>query len=398
MNIVFTTRKISVGGVAIVTIILANELAKRGHQVSIFGFMEEYDQLSYDMISPAVHVYLGNKDGYSKYNVQRLKQIFEKEKPDIVINQWGLHWYNITCIRKALGKNKAKVFTVYHSDPITNGRIQQCDIALQKTSSQAQTIMLRIKRLAFKLITGASMRYVYSRSDSYFVLSKSYTDNFKKVTRVSKGEKLKVLPNPITIPTSEYRYNPNEKQKEIVFVGRLDNLSKRVNRIIDVWRCLEDKFPDWRLIIVGDGPDASKIKEQARAYGLRHISFEGFKSPIAYYQRASILLLTSEFEGFPLVLAEAMSLGVIPCVYDSFSAAHDIIEHGKNGLLIASELDASQTFSAEKMAKVVEELINSPQMMADMATQAIQKSKSYSPDTICSQWEALFVSNSTPHA
>ena len=75
------------------------------------------------------------------------------------------------------------------------------------------------------------------------------------------------------------------------------------------------------------------IENQITNYKLKRVSLEGFKRPDNYYKRASILLLTSEFEGFPLVLAESMSFGVIPVVYGSFSAIYDIIENNKDGII-----------------------------------------------------------------
>lgn len=71
------------------------------------------------------------------------------------------------------------------------------------------------------------------------------------------------------------------------------------------------------------------MEKQVRELKLRNVSFEGFQNPKEYYERASILLLTSEFEGFPLVLPECMSFGVIPAVYGSYSAVYDIVEDGK---------------------------------------------------------------------
>lgn len=67
---------------------------------------------------------------------------------------------------------------------------------------------------------------------------------------------------------------------------------------------------------------------------LNNVLFEGFQSPLEYYKRASLLILTSEYEGFPLVLAEAMSFGVIPVVYGSYSAVYDIISDGVDGVIL----------------------------------------------------------------
>ena len=104
----------------------------------------------------------------------------------------------------------------------------------------------------------------------------------------------------------------------------MDCNQKRVLRILQTWALLEQRYPDWRLTIVGDGPDRVNLENQVFESQLENVSFEGFQNPRGYYERASILLLTSEFEGFPLVLPECMSFGVVPAVYGSYSAVYDI--------------------------------------------------------------------------
>ena len=98
-------------------------------------------------------------------------------------------------------------------------------------------------------------------------------------------------------------------------MGRIDYNQKRVFRVVDTWAMIEKRFPDWRLTIVGDGPERVSIELLAKRIGLQHVNFEGFQKPHRYYEQASALILTSEYEGFPLVLAECMSFGVVPVVY-----------------------------------------------------------------------------------
>lgn len=96
------------------------------------------------------------------------------------------------------------------------------------------------------------------------------------------------------------------------------------------------------------------VKKQVAAYDLEHVSFEGFQQPKPYYERASILLFTSEYEGFPLVLAECMSFGVIPVVYDSYSAVRDIIDDGKDGVVILYEKNG---YDADKAAGILAQIM-----------------------------------------
>lgn len=150
---------------------------------------------------------------------------------------------------------------------------------------------------------------------------------------------------------------------------------------------IEDCFPDWKLTLVGDGVERKNLESLAKTLNLHHINFEGFADPRPYYERASILLLTSEFEGFPLVLAECMSFGVVPVVYGSYSAVYDIIRDGENGLIVKPQIDG---FSANDMAKAVKQVMENDIKRCKMAGQAMQTSRNYSIDTIYRQWEKLF--------
>ena len=154
--------------------------------------------------------------------------------------------------------------------------------------------------------------------------------------------------------------------------------------MIDTWAKLEAKFPDWKLTIVGDGVERKNIEKQVKNYGLERVSFEGFQQPKPYYERASILLLTSEYEGFPLVLAECMSFGVIPAVYNSYSAVADIIADGKDGIVIPCNKEG---YRADEAASLLSGIMEDEGKREAMALAAIEKSKEYSVERIYLEWE-----------
>ena len=150
---------------------------------------------------------------------------------------------------------------------------------------------------------------------------------------------------------------------------------------------LESRFPDWRLTIVGDGPERTNVEWHAKELGLKRVRFDGFQKPRSYYERASILLLTSEFEGFPLVLPECMSFGVIPAVYGSYSAVYDIVEDGKNGLILPYD---KKGYNAALMAEKLSVLMQSSDERQRMAENAIVTSRKYALEAIYQSWEQLF--------
>lgn len=115
----------------------------------------------------------------------------------------------------------------------------------------------------------------------------------------------------------------------------MDYENKRVNRIVEAWESLYKKYVDWELILVGDGSHKNTLEDYVRKRNIQRVCFKSFQvdPPIRYYKDASIFLLTSDLEGFGLVITESMSYGVVPIVYGSYEAIYDIIDDGKSGFI-----------------------------------------------------------------
>lgn len=386
MNILFLMKVYEIGGQEVVTSVLAKSFSDNNNNVIIACFNQP-NKMMVRRTCDAVKVYSLNGFNYSENNVAKLRDILISEKIDIVINQWGLPYIGAKVLEKAKKGLNVKVIAIYHNDPGTNARIKDVEIELSKTDNRFKQLFLIAKKNLYRFITSRSMRYVYNHSDVYQVLSPSFVERFKNFTGIKNPKKLMVQTNPVTIETGDFVLKPANKEKEIIYVGRIDYNQKRVHRVIDTWALLEKKYPDWRLTIVGDGVERENIEKQAKALGLKNVSFEGFKSPIEYYKRARILMLTSEYEGFPLVLAECMSFGVVPAVYGSYSAVYDIVNDGVNGIVFPYQKEG---FSAEKAAIQLQKIMHNDAVYNDMAEKAIETSKRYSVDEIYKSWEETF--------
>lgn len=386
MNILFLMKFFEIGGQEVVTATLAKSFNDHNNHVFIACFNQPNKQMV-ERVDKNIQIYELNGFQCSKENVCRLSEILISEKIDIVINQWGLPYIGAKVLEKAKKGLNVKVIAIYHNDPGTNARIKDVEIELSKTDNGFKRLLLISKKNLYRFITSRSMRYVYNHSDVYQVLSPSFVERFKNFTGIKNPKKLMVQTNPVTIETGDFVFNPDNKEKEIIYVGRIDYNQKRVYRVIDTWALLEKKYTDWRLTIVGDGVERENIEKQAKALGLKNVSFEGFKSPIEYYKRARILMLTSEYEGFPLVLAECMSFGVVPAVYGSYSAVYDIVNDGVNGIVFPYQKEG---FSAEKAAIQLQKIMHNDAVYNDMAEKAIETSKRYSVDEIYKSWEETF--------
>lgn len=375
-----------VGGIEVVAATLASCFVRHGHHVAIVTFKKP-DDLTIARTNKQVEIYTLNGYKCSSQNISSLRNILVKNKIQVVINQWGLPLVPCKTLNKAKKGLDIKTIAVYHNQIDTNARIKDVEIALDNCRNPLKRCLFEAKKAAFKLVTSRSMAYVYHHTDLYQVLSPSYVPLFSKFTGIKHPAHLMVQTNPVTLDSSDFVYSFPKKQKEIIYLGRIDYNQKRVYRVIDTWAKLEENFHDWKLTIVGDGVERKNIEKQVKDYGLERVSFEGFQQPKSYYERASILLLTSEYEGFPLVLAECMSFGVIPAVYNSYSAVGDIVADGKDGIVIPYHQDG---YKADEAASLLSNVMNDSGKREAMALAAIEKSKEYSVEKIYSKWAKTF--------
>ena len=183
------------------------------------------------------------------------------------------------------------------------------------------------------------------------------------------------IPMPATIRT--------DKQRTIIFVGRLSYRDKRVDRLLRIWQSAQDALPDWQLRIIGTGPEQDNLKSYAQQLGLKRLRFEGQSYHVqSYYDMASILCLTSSFEGWPLCVAEAQSNGVIPIVFDSFAGAHDLIRNQDEGILV-------EPFDEKVFSRELITLATDRERMSAMRASVMKKASQYDINVVGTVWEAM---------
>ena len=204
---------------------------------------------------------------------------------------------------------------------------------------------------------------------------------------MNNSNKLITISNPLTIEDSNSYNKDLNKSKSLLYVGRLEYNQKKVIRILHLWKELENKYPDWNLIIVGDGPEKESLIKYTESNNLQRVEFKGFKNPIEYYRKCPIILMTSDYEGLPLTLIEAISFGTIPIVYESFTSIHDIIKNGENGIIIPK---SAIGFNKQLMIEEISRLIENDQLKKRLSYNAYISSRKYDINHIYNQWNILF--------
>lgn len=127
---------------------------------------------------------------------------------------------------------------------------------------------------------------------------------------------------------------------DIVYVGRL-TYQKNPNRLIDILKCIYNKYPLLKVAIIGDGDLRDKIENRISNENLKYIDLLGFKSnPLGILADSKLMIMTSLFEGTPMCALEAMGLGT-PIVSTPTDGLCELIEHGQTGFLSNSDMELS---------------------------------------------------------
>lgn len=215
--------------------------------------------------------------------------------------------------------------------------------------------------------------------DKIVTLSPAFIPHFHLLAPLTPRGKVTAIPNPNTYEEPVTR---TSAEKIVLFVGRLDNKAKGIDRLLRVWNKVESKAPGWTLQIVGDGQDKEMLMNMTCRLKLQCVSFEGFRIPKPYYEEASIFCMTSTFEGFGMVLTEAMQHGVVPIAFNSYEALTDIVVDEQDGCLIPA-------FDEDAYATRLLELMRDKEKLQQISARAIESTSKFSRDKVAQQWYDL---------
>lgn len=200
-------------------------------------------------------------------------------------------------------------------------------------------------------------------------------------------EKLKLTHQNVTQIYNFSPLVPTEKaplnQKKIVAVGKLDP-QKGFDLLIEACTFIKN-WDGWILEIYGQGPDEEQLRSQISSHHLeQHIFLKGITQKVAeVYNSASFYVLSSRFEGFPMVLLEAISFGLPIVSFDCVTGPNEVVHNDDCGILV----DDGNT---EKLGEAIQRLIENQKEREEKSERAFQKSRIFSKDEIMKQWLELF--------
>lgn len=337
------------GGAEKSMIMVANGLINRGHDVTIVSLKE--NNIAYEINQKIKYIFIPDHNGIKlKSLVNRfwdLKTALMEIKPDIVISFWLQ-----PAIFASLISKKMRFKTIYS----------------ERTDPSAKQ---------FKGWRGW-LRSIFFKSVDGFVFQ---TEGAKKCFSKSIQTRSTVINNPVYISYDEYPL-PSERRKVIVNVGRLHE-QKNQKLLINSFARISDLFPDYILEIYGDGSLKEALKKQIKELDLyNRVYLKGTTNElITQIIDASLFVLSSDYEGMPNALMEAMALG-IPCITTDCKpgGARELIDQGENGIIVIRD-------SVDELASSMKYMIEHPKEAEVIGLKAKEICKTHSLNRIIMMWE-----------
>lgn len=362
-------------GVERVTVVKANALAEiPGNEVYVVVRTDDKSQEYTETPSSKVNVvnlgvdFFPNGFPHSKVNYvfqsikerkeyeRRLSAFLHRVNPDVVVSVGHEEFYVLPKI-----KGSWKLVRELHLP--ANYRMQLC---------KGEGVYRHITAVYGTI----KDKFYYPKYDMVVVLT-----DWDKVENWKSCRNVTVMPNPVSFKCVQ---SSPLTAKRIISVGRLTAM-KQFHSLLRSFSLVHRRHPDWVLEIVGDGELRDSIQKQIAARNLEDcVEMTGRTSEVdKHLLSSSMLVLSSKFEGFGLVILEAMECGLPVVSYNCRYGPSDIITDGKDGYLVSVN-------DEEALAEKICSLIENEELRHEMGKKAKVRAKQYYPEVLAQRWMQLF--------
>jgi Glycosyltransferase len=355
-RIVFVLQGLGAGGSEHIVSQLCNHFAGQGWHVTLLAF-EDRGSTPYYSMDPSVDVVaLGLKSRrmgpikalrQTRARFEILRSAFKAIEPDLVVS--FLTRTNVLSVLAA-GRRGPPVLVSERNNP-----------ALQRVG----------------LVWEALRRYTYARAGALVTMTQGAMDYFPRSAR----RHARVIPNPSTLPPAARRTRADGRT--IGAVGRLVP-QKGFDRLIDAFARVSSLLPEWRLVIWGEGPERARLEAQRDRLGLTdRIDLPGVTGEAgAWVGETDVFVLSSRFEGWGLVLSEAMAAGLPVISTDCQWGPGEMIQPERNGLLVPNGDVAA-------LGKAVVRLCSDADLRSRLGQAARERMTAFEPKRVLGQWDEL---------
>lgn len=379
MKIVYIINKMhNLAGIERILSCKMNYLAENtDHQIALLTYEQQGEKLSFQL-NPQISHYsidapIPERGGSSflvwmtkYYNSRQLfrrqyQKLLAETRPDIVIST---------------------VYSYPILDIITHTAHQMGIKTIMESHVKGETVSMA------KYQSNSLIRNLVTQWDRYLLMSLKDCNCIVTLTKDDAAfwkpycSYLEVIPNIITVvPQKVIDYD----SKRVIAAGRYSH-QKGFDLLLEAWHLLAAQYPDWHLYIFGN-EDRTPYEMLVDRYGMnRNVHLmPATKDITSEYAKSSVYVMSSRFEGFGLVLAEAMSCG-LPCVsFDCPYGPRDIITDGEDGILV-------ENGNIEELARQLSRLMADSALRQSMGEKAAHNITRYKPATIMKQWSRLFYS------
>ncbi|GAA0297277.1 N-acetyl-alpha-D-glucosaminyl L-malate synthase BshA [Gracilibacillus halotolerans] len=358
----------SVGGSGIVATELGKMLAKKGHEIH---FITSSVPFRLDSFYPNIYFHEVEMNHYPVFQyppydftlANKIAEVIESEKLDIIHAHYAIPHAICAILAKQIAKHPVKIVTTLHGTDIT---VLGIDLSLKKI-----------------------IEFGIQQSDAVTAVSESLVNQTQEMLDIQK--EIQVIYN--FVIEDEYskpfhnsfreRYNINAEEKIIVHISNFRKV-KRVEDVVVSFQKILNKTPA-RLLLVGDGPEYSRMKALTKELGINEkVHFLGKQKDIPMILAdADLLLLLSEKESFGLVLLEAMIAGV-PCIATEVGGIPEVIEHNETGFIVPlGDTDATAEYAYQLLSNT-----STWKQFSEAANQSVYRK--FASEKIGSQYEALY--------
>lgn len=304
----------------------------------------------------------------SKENAKALVDFFRRHQVEVIVCHSSQSHRTARLMSRVAKEVGATLLFEIHSTP---------DFYLSRRDDAKTSLRCALSQWARIRRMRRQWRYIHRVGDGVILLAEEYVPIFMREAGLKSPSKLEVIPNPNTYDSMSIEIESISREKMLLFVGRLSE-EKGLDLLADIWRQVAPRHPDWRLIVVGDGP----MRQELESADLPRCSLEGTQDPTHYYRRASILALTSRYEGWGMVVTESLQHGVVPIAFDSYRALSTLLDQGRCGVMV-------RPFDTKAYAEQLSRLMSDSDKRSEMSEKGRAWAQHFNLETVLPRWEEV---------